>query len=184
MGLCQLQAQERYFCDTLHSLCICRLSLACIFRETSSSYKECQLILTVFPHCFLLLTVVDCLSASPFANSFSLLSDISFLPTSGLVGDLELKPLFWFRAKADKEIVCLTHHRRSNSLISRSEQLFFNHMPRGAPLTFFSGKRRLNELQLTRHRRGRCRQRKTLTSMIEKIRYGEKNLVTSHRRPK
>ena len=32
----QLQAQEREFCDTLHSPCICRLSPACILRETST----------------------------------------------------------------------------------------------------------------------------------------------------
>ena len=32
----QFQAQEREFCDTLHSPCICRLSPACILRETST----------------------------------------------------------------------------------------------------------------------------------------------------
>ena len=36
MDLSQLQAQEREFCDTLHSPCICRQSPTCIWRETST----------------------------------------------------------------------------------------------------------------------------------------------------
>ena len=37
---------------TLHSLCICRLSLTCSFCETSTSYKECQLISDRLLHCW------------------------------------------------------------------------------------------------------------------------------------
>ena len=44
---------------TLHSLCICRLSLTCSFRETSTSYQECQLIFDRLPHCWPLSTQ-DC----------------------------------------------------------------------------------------------------------------------------
>ena len=36
MGLGQFQTQEREFCDTLPSLCICWLSSTCIFRKTST----------------------------------------------------------------------------------------------------------------------------------------------------
>ena len=39
-----------------------------------------------------------------------LLSDLPFLPSSGLVGDLEFNPFVWFRAKTDKRIVCFADH--------------------------------------------------------------------------
>ena len=79
-----------------------------------------QLIFDCLPHCLLLLTVVDYLSASLFANwpslaSFANLTLSGFLcqldplwlplptglfsPTSGLVWDLELRPLFGFAPK-------------------------------------------------------------------------------------
>ena len=83
------------------------------------------------PHCpwtlshadwSLLLSVVECLSASLFANYFlwrSLAHSTGFSrtclssPTSGLVGDLDFKPFVWFRAKTDKGIVCLADHPHS-----------------------------------------------------------------------
>ena len=120
----QLQALEREFCDTLHSLCICRQSWACTLREISTqSHLECQLIFDCLPSLppsadrpspgllshtdgSLLLSVVDCLSPSSLVNWPSVFPR-TFLSssTSGLVGDLELRPLCGFRAKADKEIL-------------------------------------------------------------------------------
>ena len=80
----QLQAQERVFCDTLHSPCICRLSLACILGETSTkATRNVDSSLTVFPHS-LLLTVLplDCY-LKPTVLLCSLLSTASFrLPLS------------------------------------------------------------------------------------------------------
>ena len=102
MGLCQLEAQEREFSVTLHSPCICRLTLACILRENSA---RCTNNADNFLHwlaqpqcsssgfssrlsnfCWLwhslgsplkadrspLPSAVNCLSASSFANSPSL----------------------------------------------------------------------------------------------------------------
>ena len=88
----QLQAQEREFCNTLHSPCICRLSRACILRETSTkATRNVNSSLTVFPHCFLLLTVppLDCyltptcrlhLSVFLCQLTLCLLGDLPFLP--------------------------------------------------------------------------------------------------------
>ena len=111
---------------TLHSLCICRLSLTCSFYEISTSHEECWLILTGLPSLILdyLMTTglfccpvstANCHSASPFANCFLWvpLSNSSThvpLPTSGLGRDLDSKPFVWFRAKTDKGIVCLADH--------------------------------------------------------------------------
>ena len=128
---------------TLHSLCICRLTLACILRETFTSYLECQLMFDRLPHCLWtlshadmspLLSVVDCLSASLFANCPlwvplpthplwvplpTLLVSLGphFPLTSGLVGDLESKPFVWFRAKTDKGIVCLANYPHSVTVL-------------------------------------------------------------------
>ena len=118
---------------TLHSLCICRLTRACILRETSTKCTNNSDIsnwlarslccLSGFSshlsdfcwlwhsldsplkaNCSPLPSVVDCLSAFPFANSSSLGSFANSpsgfsrtclsSATSGLVGDLELRPLF------------------------------------------------------------------------------------------
>ena len=59
----RLKEQEREFCDTLHSPCICRLLRMCILRKTSTkATRNANSSLTVFPHCLLLLTVppLDC----------------------------------------------------------------------------------------------------------------------------
>ena len=45
-GLGLTQVQEEELCNTLHSLYICRLTLAWISSEISSNYEECCLILT------------------------------------------------------------------------------------------------------------------------------------------
>ena len=116
---------RRLSCDTLHSLCICRLSLTCSFCEISTSHEECWLILTGLPSLLLdpiscqlvtSLSGIDCplpLCVSlrqpflwvPLSNSSTCVP----LPTSGRVRDLESKPFFCFRAKTDKGIVCLAH---------------------------------------------------------------------------
>ena len=120
----QIQAQEREFCDTLHSLCICRLSPACILRETSTKVtRNAKSSLTVFPHCLFLLTVLtlDCyltpsgLFCSPLSTA-SLRLPLSTDPLSSLGPSFprplpvsweisSSSPLFGFRAKTDKEIV-------------------------------------------------------------------------------
>ena len=114
---------RRLSCDTLHSLCICRLSLTCSFGEISSNHEECWLILTGLPS--LLLDPISCRlvsslsgfdcqlpSASPVANSSCrfLLPTLSLslslsrvpLPTSGHVEDRGLRPLFGFVPKQTK----------------------------------------------------------------------------------
>ena len=108
MDLGQLQAQEREVCVTIlfSFSCICRLSWACILRETSTKATcNANISLTIFPHCLILLTVLPLdssalrcrrLSLGSFVNSPSLFSRTS-LPSSnsGFAGDLELKPFVW-----------------------------------------------------------------------------------------
>ena len=90
-------------------LSICRLSLACIWRETSRKPQGmlthlCLLLLIVLPlDSYLKPTVLLCPALSTALSVFSR----TFLPssTSVLAGDLALSPLCGFRAKTDKEIV-------------------------------------------------------------------------------
>ena len=120
-----------FFCTAFHAFC--RLSLGVYFsRNFSKATRNANSSWLVFPHCFLLLTVVDSgllthldwslllsvldsslrlpsttdLSVFLYQLPLSLLSDLPFLPTSGLVRDLESKPFVWFRAKTDQGIVC------------------------------------------------------------------------------
>ena len=114
---------------TLHSLCICRLSLTCSFREIST--RLIGMPTHLWPSSSLL-TVVDsglrthlfCLPHCPWTGLFSCplstaplrhpsptaysgflfptaLTGVS-LPTSSLVEDLELRPLFGFAPKQTK----------------------------------------------------------------------------------
>ena len=114
-GLGSAPSTRKGVCDTLHSPCICRLSQACILRETSlKATRNANSSLTVFPHCLLLLTVLplDCyltptgLFCPPLSTALSVFSG-TFLPssTSGLARDLAYSPMCGFRAKTDKEIV-------------------------------------------------------------------------------
>ena len=106
----QLQAKEREVCVSIlcSFSCICRLSRACILRETTrhansslTVFSLCLLLLTVLPlDCYLKPTVLLCAALSIALSVFSgtfLASSIS-----GLAGDLELSPLCGFRAKIDK----------------------------------------------------------------------------------
>ena len=121
----QLQAQEREFCDTLHSPCICRLSPVCILRETSTkATRNANSCLIVFPHCHLLLTILllDCyltptgLFCSPLSTALCVFPG-TFLSssTSGLVGDLVLSPLCGFCAKTDEELVWVAPTQTPNT---------------------------------------------------------------------
>ena len=104
---------------TLHSLCICRLSQACICAKLLQASRNANSSLTIFlngPGLYLTptISVVDCPSVSPFANFPSGFSRACLsYPTSGLVRDLEYKPFVWFRAKTDKGIVCLADYPHS-----------------------------------------------------------------------
>ena len=120
---------KRLSCDTLHSLCICRLTLAWISSEIFTKLQGMPTHLDwsslTAAGLYLMRLVsqmsgVDCPSASPFANcpqwvpssnSPSRLSRTCLsYPTSGLVRDLESKPFVWFRAKIYKGIVCSVDH--------------------------------------------------------------------------
>ena len=93
------------------------------FAKFRQSYKECQLILSVFltaPGLYLTSTGLFCypLSTTPLRlPSPTDLSEILFQlpssPTSGLVRDLESKPIVQFCAKTDKWIVCSADHPHS-----------------------------------------------------------------------
>ena len=111
---------------TLHSLCICRLTLACISSENSTTHEECWLILTGLPSLLwtlchadwsLLLSGVDWPLASPFATCVlwvpSSNSRLAFPSYFRSRRDLESKPFVWFRAKTDKGILCLVDHLHS-----------------------------------------------------------------------
>ena len=86
---------------TLHSLCICRLSLTWILQEISTSHEECWLILTGLP--LLLLEPISCLPSPTLLSGFlcPTLSRVP-LPTSGHVEDRGLRPLFGFAPKQTK----------------------------------------------------------------------------------
>ena len=130
---------------TLHSLCIYRLTLACIFCEISTKQKGMLTHLDwsslTAPGLYLMPTgllccplstaplsvpLANCLLWVPFSNSplwrslaplSWLRSDLPFSPTSGLVRDLDSKPFVWFCAKTDKGIVCLADHPHSVTLL-------------------------------------------------------------------
>ena len=116
---------------TLHSLCICILSRACISSKLQHATRNANLSLTVFltaPGLYLTPTALFCCplstalcvslrqltSLGSFSNSLSGFSRTCLSsPTSGLVRDLKSKPVVWFRAKTDKGVVCLVDHPHS-----------------------------------------------------------------------
>ena len=98
---------------TLHSLYICRLTLSCILRETSKATRNANSSLTVFhtaPGLCLTPTGLFCspLSSAPLrlpSTTHPLWVPLPtglFSPSSGLVRDLELMPLFGFAPKQTK----------------------------------------------------------------------------------
>ena len=114
-GLGLVQSQERHiFVTILCSFsCICRLSWACIFRETSTkANRNANSSLTVFPHCLLPLTVLplDCyltptsLFCSPL---FTALSGFLCQLTISLLSNLPLLVHFWSRRRSPAQTLCL-----------------------------------------------------------------------------
>ena len=101
--------------SVLHFSRICRLSQACILRETwSKPLRNGNSNLTVFSHCLLLWPSFPWTAIWSWPSTSALLYQLAlsvfsqtFLPSStfGLAGDLVLSRLSGFRAKTDKEIV-------------------------------------------------------------------------------
>ena len=114
-GLGQLQC-KKWIYVTMHSLCICRLSLACSFCVISTSHEECWLILTGLPS--LILDPISCRLVSaavrcrlPFCVSLRQLpslwvplsnSDLRSLAYFRSRRYLELRPLFGLAPKQTK----------------------------------------------------------------------------------
>ena len=122
----------------------------CIFRETpTEAIRNANSCWLVFPHWFLLLTVVDLgllthldwslllpfstaslhLSSSTALSGFlyklplsGFLCQLLSSPTSGVIRDLESKPFVWFRAKTDKGIVCLACSRGPKYVVSERKE--------------------------------------------------------------
>ena len=139
MDLGQFKAKERELCVTISCSfsCICWLSWACIFRNISTkAIRNANSSLTVFPYCLLLWTVLplDCyrtptsLFCSPLSTAFSLGSFVNwpFLfsrtslssSTSGLAGDLELKPFFWISCQNTKRSSARRTHPHSATCVN------------------------------------------------------------------
>ena len=117
--------QEEELCNIAFPLCICRLTLAWISSENSTTHEECWLILTGLPS----------LRLDPISSDWSLCCPVStghsrhpsptafpqFLcPTLSGVPFLlpvasrwRAQAFVWFRAKTDKGIVCLADHLHS-----------------------------------------------------------------------
>ena len=96
-GLGSAPSARKGVCDTLHSPCICRLSRACILRETSTeATRKVNLSLTVFPYCLLLLTVLplDCylkptvLLCSPLSTALSVFSGTFLRPPTSVLWEI------------------------------------------------------------------------------------------------
>ena len=121
---------------TLHSLCLRRLTLACISRKISTKLVECWLILTGLPS--LLMDPISCQLVSSAVRCrlpTALFHRPSPTPSSGFLcpttywrslayfrsrRDLESTPFVWFRAKTDKGIVFLADHLNSVTRRNRS----------------------------------------------------------------
>ena len=128
LGLTQVQK------GSYVTLFMCRLTLAWVSSENSTTLLECRLILTRLPSLFIrLVSLLRCRLACPssVANSFLELLCLtlwlafpSYFRSSEILGP---KPFVWFRVKTDKGIVCLADHLHSVThglllLINRVEQ--------------------------------------------------------------
>ena len=132
-GLGSTPSARKGVCDTLHSLSICRLSRACILRETSTkATRNANSSLTVFPHCLLLLTILPLdyylkltvllccpLSTASLRPPFVIWP--SFFPgtflsssTSGLARDLTVRPFVWVsrQSRQRDSLTCARAHAR------------------------------------------------------------------------
>ena len=115
------------------TLCICRLTLAWISRENSTTLLECQPILTglhslVWTHsradsslcCPVSTRHSHHPSLTPSSGPFVQLSSRVVLPTSGHAEISSPKPFVWFRARTDKGIVCLADLLHSVTFVSQN----------------------------------------------------------------
>ena len=120
LGLTQVQK------GSYVTLCICRLTLAWISSENSTTLLECQPILTGLHSLVWAPSPADsslcCLvstghSRHPSPTAFRELLCPTLWPAFPSYfrsrRDLESKPFVWFRAKTDKGIVCLAEHLHS-----------------------------------------------------------------------
>ena len=125
-----MQEEELY--NIAFPMCICRLRLAWISSENSTTHEKCWLILTGLPSLRLdpiscqlvsLLSGVDWTPASPFTNCLppspfvQLLLVFSCLLRSRR--DLESKLFIWFCAQTDKGIVFLVDHLHSVTVVQK-----------------------------------------------------------------
>ena len=122
-------SERRLSCDTLHSLCICRLTLACISSEISTkllgmpTHPDWPSLTASGPYLMSTglfccpVSAANCHSASPFANCFLWVpSSNSWLPFPCLLpvaSRSRSQAFVWFRAKTDKGIVFLADHPHS-----------------------------------------------------------------------
>ena len=135
---------RRLSCDTLHSLCICRIPLAWISNEISTKLRGMPTHLDwsslTAARLYLMRLVsqmsgVDCLlpfcvsiqQLSPAGSFFQLavlsLSDLPFLPHFRSRPKSRVQAFVWFRVKTNKKIVCLVHPLHSVTIV-RYDQLF------------------------------------------------------------
>ena len=112
-------------------MCICRLTLAWISNENSTTHEECWLILTALPSLTLEpylmptgLSAVRCrlvtrvtLRQLPSSQSLCLTLWLAFPSYFRSRRDLKSKPFVWFRAKTDRGIICLADHLHSVTAI-------------------------------------------------------------------
>ena len=124
LGLTQVQK------GSYVTLCICRLTLAWISSENSTTLLECQPILTGLHSLVWTLSHADsslCCpvstglsrhpSPTPSSSPFVQLPSRVPLPTSGHAEISSPRPFVWFRAKTDKGIVCLEDLLHSVTII-------------------------------------------------------------------
>ena len=118
-----------FSCDTLHSLCICRLTLAWISSEISTKLLGMSIHLDwsslTAPGLYLMpiglfccpVSTANCRSASPVANCLLSVPSSNFLSHSFIHfrsrRRSRAQAFVWFRAKTGKGIFCLADHPHS-----------------------------------------------------------------------
>ena len=116
--------REEELCNIAFPMCICRLTLAWISSENSTTHEECWLILTALPSLtlgpYLMLTAHFCCPVStghsrhPSPTAFSEFlcpTPLAFPYPLPVTSRSRAQDFVWFRAKTDKGIVCLVDHQ-------------------------------------------------------------------------
>ena len=124
LGLTQGEREE--LCNIAFPMCICRLTLAWISSENSTTHEECWLILTALPALilgtYLMPTAHFCCPVStrhsrhpsPTRFSQSLCpTPLTFPYPLPVTLSSRAQAFVWFCAKTDKGIVCLADHLHS-----------------------------------------------------------------------